>query len=187
MIGEEHVDMGQRHVPVLVVTGPVGIGKSSVGAAVAELLTEAGVAHGMVDLDYLRWCYPAPASDRFNTALGLRNLAAVWQNYQSAGAMRLVLADVVESREDLERYRRAVPGAEIMVVRLEAPLEVIVRRLEGREEGASLEWSRLRAAQLVEQMACTRVEDLLVDTAGKAVLEVAREVLHWWMVTWGVT
>ncbi len=169
-------------IPVMVLTGPVGVGKSAVAAAVSELLDRAGMRHAMADLDYLRWHYPTPADDPFRIALGLRNLAAVWVNYRAAGAERLVLADVVESRLDLEGYREAVPDAAILVVRLTATLTTIGHRLTERETGDSLDWYCRRAAELDALMERTRVEDLLVDTEGKPAAIAAREAVigaHW--------
>ena len=165
------------NVPVLVVTGPVGVGKTTVAAAVSDLLDRAAVAHAMVDADHLRWCYPTPPDDPFRAALGLRNLAAVWANYRAAGAERLVLADVVESRDDLAGYRAAVPDATLLVVRLAAPLPTIERRLACRENGDGLDWHRRRAAELIGIMERNRVEDLLLETDGRSPLDVAREVL----------
>jgi energy-coupling factor transporter ATP-binding protein EcfA2 len=170
-------EVGHELVPVLVITGPVGVGKTTVAGAMSELLDQAGVAHALVDVDYLRWCHPSPPDDPFHIALGLRNLRAVWANYREAGAERLIVVDIVESRADVAGYQAAVPGAEIRVVRLQAALPTILRRLEGRETGASLLWHQQRAAELVAQMTRDRVEDLLVDTEGKRVPEIAQEVL----------
>ena len=164
-------------IPVLVITGPVGVGKTTVAGAISELLGDAGLAHALVDLDWLRWSYPGPAHDPFHMALGRRNLAAVWGNYRAAGAQRLILVDIVESREEVARYRAAIPGAAIVVVRLQAALPTILRRLEGREAGASLAWHQQRAAELATQMERDRVEDLLVDTEGKVAAGIAREIV----------
>ncbi len=162
---------------MLVITGPVGVGKTTVAGAISELLGDAGLAHALVDLDWLRWSYPGPAHDPFHMALGRRNLAAVWGNYRAAGAERLILVDIVESREEVARYEAAVPGAAIVVVRLQAALPTILRRLEGREAGASLAWHQQRAAELATQMERDQVEDLLVDTEGKAAAGIAREIV----------
>lgn len=164
-------------IPVLIVTGPVGVGKTTVAAATSDVLSGADIAHAMVDMDALRWCSPRPAADPYNVALGLRNLAAVWENDRDAGATCLVAADVIESRADLAGYRVAVPDAEIVVARLRAPLATIERRLAGRDTGAALGWHRRRAAELVAQMERDRVEDLLVETDGKAPFDIAREIL----------
>ncbi len=164
-------------IPVLAITGPVGVGKTTVAGAISELLGDAGLAHALVDLDWLRWCYPSPVHDPFHMALGQRNLAAVWGNYRAAGAERLILVDIVESREEVARYEAAVPGAAIVVVRLQAALPTILRRLEGREAGASLAWHQQRAAELATQMERDQVEDLLVDTEGKVAAGIARETV----------
>lgn len=165
------------HVPVMVLTGPVGVGKTTVAVAISELLDGVGMAHAMVDADQLRWCYPAPAHDPFRTALGLRNLAAVWANYWAEGAERLILADVVEHRADVAGYREAIPGAVILVVRLRASLPTIERRLAGRETGAGLEWHVQRAAELATLMEHNRVGDVLIDTEEKSAAVIAREAV----------
>lgn len=164
-------------IPVLVITGPVGVGKSATARAVSECLDERGVAHAFIDMDWLRWCHPAPGEDPFHVRLGLRNLAAVWSRYQEAGARRLILADVVERREAVAEYRAAIPGAMVQVVRLRAAPATIRQRLEGRETGASLAWYLHRAAELDQLMDAEQVGDLRVDTDGKTIEQVAREVL----------
>lgn len=164
-------------IPVMLITGPVGAGKTTVAAQVSELLESAEMAHAFVDIDSLRWSYPSPAHDRFRTELAMKNLAAIWPNFLSAGATRLVLADVLESREDLAQYRTAIPGADILVVRLQATLDTLLTRLRLREIGAGLDWHLQRAAVLSKQMDCDKVEDMLVNTEGKSVNAVAREIL----------
>jgi shikimate kinase len=164
-------------IPTLVLTGPVGVGKTTVANAISDILREAEIAHACIDLDSLRWCHPSPPSDPFHMALGLRNLAAIWPNYHSAGAQRLVLADIVETRSALAGYQHALPGAAIQIVRLQATLPTILRRLQGREVGASLAWHRRRAAELVAQMDARKVEDVLVQTDDKTIASIAREVL----------
>ena len=164
-------------VPVMLITGPAGAGKTTVAAGVSELLESAEITHAFVDIDSLRWYYPSPAHDRFRTELAMKNLAAVWANFQAAGITRLVLADVLESREDLVQYRTAVTGADIFVVRLQASLDTLLSRLRIREIGTSLDWHLHRAAELSQQMDRDKVEDILVDTDGKSVAAIAREIL----------
>jgi adenylylsulfate kinase len=171
-------DAMAQTVPVLVITGPVGVGKSTVAGAVSERLGDAKLPHALVDMDHLRWCSFAPADDPFNMRLGLRNLAAVWANYAAAGAERLVVVDIVEHADDIVKLGEAVRGAEIVVVRLRATVPALHQRLEGREAGASLDWHRARAAELAAQMDRDHLEDILVDTEGKTVLEIAVQVLE---------
>jgi len=106
---------------VLLLTGPVGVGKSTVAAAAAWLLREANVPHAAVDLARLAECWPVPADDPWHEQLLHRNLACVWANFQQAGAERLLLTRVLEARSLLRHVVAAVPGAQITVVRLRAP------------------------------------------------------------------
>lgn len=167
-------------IPVLIITGPVGVGKTAVASMVTELLGEAQVAHACVDLDTLRWHYPPIPGDRFSTRLAMKNLAAIWPNFQAYGATRLVVADVIEIQRDRERYREVIPGAMTFVVRLRASLETLAQRLRQREIGAGLEWHLARAPELAAIMERSRVEDLLVETDGKTVVQVAEEILAAW-------
>lgn len=164
-------------VPLLLITGPVGAGKTTVAGEVSALLEQTGVPHAFVDLDHLRWAYPRLLADRFNVALGLRNLAAVWANYRAAGATHLILADVLERREALAGYAAAVPGAAITVVRLRAAVATLHGRVRERETGAGLAWHLDRSAELAAQMERDRLEDFAVETDGRPVGAIAREVL----------
>lgn len=110
-------------VPTIVVTGPVGVGKTTVASEMRLFLRDADVPHATVDFDQLTARHPRPADDdRWGTKLGLANLAALWRNYEASGARRLLVARVIESRADLDGLRHAVPGADITVVRLRAAI-----------------------------------------------------------------
>jgi hypothetical protein len=165
-------------IPVLLLTGPVGVGKTTVALEASDLLEAAGVPHAVIDVDALSWCYPTPVDDRFNDRLALRNLRCVWANFAATGAARLILARVVETRDELGAFREAVPGAELTVVRLRASNETLVRRVAGRELGSHREWSLKRAVELATLMDDRGVEDHLVETDGRTVGDVAAEVLR---------
>lgn len=165
-------------VPLLVLTGPVGVGKTTVAQAISDLLTEHSLAHAVIDQDWLRWCLPSPSHDPFQIALGLKNLAAVWANYRAAGAERLIIADVVETQSDRAHYRTVVPGAVITVVRLHATLPTLHARLARRDSGASLAWHQQRAAELALLMERNSIGDVIIDTEGKPESDVAWEIVR---------
>src|SRR5580698_9614318 len=75
-------------VPVLVITGPVGVGKSTIAAEAAWLLRQADVPHALVDLDRIEQSWPVPADDPGNERVSHRNLACMWANFRQAGADR---------------------------------------------------------------------------------------------------
>lgn len=165
-------------IPTLVITGPVGVGKTTVASAVADLLSNAGRPNGMIDMDALRWVYPSPADDPFHVALGLRNLAAVAANYRRAGATRLILVDILEARAHLAGYQEAIPGAAIQVVRLHATPATIAARITRREMSQdSHDWHQGRAVELATLFARERPEDILIDTDGKSPAAIAAEIL----------
>jgi chloramphenicol 3-O-phosphotransferase len=164
-------------VPTLFVTGPVGVGKTSVAAEMLDVLEERGVPCAFFDLDALTAFHPRPAGDRFGEHFALEALSSLYAKHRDRGIERLILARVLENRHQLDGYREAVAGAEITVVRLTAPLVVIHARLRGRERGAGLDWHLERAAELEAQWRSAPVEDLLVQTEGRTVRELANEIL----------
>jgi adenylylsulfate kinase-like enzyme len=164
-------------IRVLIINGPVGVGKSTTANTVSELLEARGVPHAVIDMDYLRSVYPRPEDDPFHVALGYRNLAAVWQNFFAAGARIAIIPSVVESSENIEAYRQAIPGAEITVVRLSASVETRHARLARRELGTGLAWHTARTEELQRLLEERQLDDAVIDTEGKTALEVAGEVL----------
>lgn len=165
-------------VPTIILTGPVGVGKTTVAEAMGYALRDAQVPHATIDFDRLTACYPRPADDdRWGTKLGLQNLAALWKNYQASGARRLLIARVIEARSELESFRRAVPGAEILVVRLRATPETLQARVRQRRQG-SLDWHLDRAVELAALMDAQAVENMLVETEDRDPAVIAREILE---------
>lgn len=162
-------------VPVLVITGPVGVGKSTIAAEAAWLLRQADVPHALVDLDRIEQCWPVPADDPGNERVSHRNLACMWANFRQAGADRLIFARVPRSL--LRRVTKAVPGAQITVVRLRAPLAVLHERICSRE-ASDPDWFLDAATHTAEVFERAQVEDHLVDNENRPATVVAEEVLH---------
>jgi predicted kinase len=163
-------------VPVLLITGPVGAGKTTVAAEAARLLREADIAHALVDLAWIEQCWPVPADDPWNERLTHRNRACLWANFRQAGAGRLIVVRVLEARSLLRHVAEAVPGAAITVVRLWAPLPVLHTRIRGREAGDP-SWFLDAATHTANALEQARVEDHLVDNQHRPVAEIAEEVL----------
>ena len=164
-------------VPVLLITGPVGVGKSTVAAEAARLLREADIPHALVDLAWIEQCWPVPADDPWNERLTHRNLACMWANFRQAGADRLILVRVLEDRSLLRRVAGAVPGAEVTVVRLWAPLAVLHARIRSRE-ASDPSWFLGAATHTAKVLEQARVEDHLVDNQDRPLAVVAGEVLR---------
>jgi adenylylsulfate kinase-like enzyme len=168
-------------VPVLVVTGPTGVGKTSVADAVASQLRAREIGHAFIDLDQLRLAYPHPEGDRSNERLALRNLAAIWPNYRDNGAECAVLPTVVETRDGVNGIAASIPKARVLVVRLHAPLIVIRERLQSREHGIALTSHLQRAAELMDVFDHHQPQDITIATEGRSVPEIATEILEEWL------
>lgn len=167
------------NVPTIIVTGPVGVGKTTVADEMGYALRDAEIPHATIDFDRLRACYPRPAADdRWGNKIGLTNLAAVWKNYRAAGARRLIIATVIERHSDLDGFRDAVPGATILVVRLRATSETLQARVHKRSHGSGIEWELNRAVELAALMDAQPVENMLVETDGREPTIIAHDILR---------
>lgn len=168
-------------VQLLIVTGPVGVGKTSVAASVSDLMNEKNIPNALIDIDALRCAYPAPQNDRFNMSLGYKNLSLILPNYYERGISRFIIPDVIENSESIKQFKSVIPTAEITIIRLTASLSTLHKRLEQREVGDMLTWHKNRAVELSAILDEVKPEDLLIDTEGKPVLEAAKEALKFWM------
>ncbi|MBC9713824.1 hypothetical protein H9Y04_14730 [Streptomyces sp. TRM66268-LWL] len=172
------IDSSRTRAAVLL-TGTVGVGKTSVADAVGDRLAEAGVPHGVVDLDRLCQVWPAPEGDPFNSRALLRNLRAVAVTYLDGGARRLVLAGVAEDQGEVRELTEAV-GVPLTVCRLEVELAVVHDRLRARHAGdpAGLRWHLDRSGELAGILDAAQVADCSVDATHRPVAEVAEAVLR---------
>lgn len=162
-------------LPVLAISGAVGVGKTSVLMELHDILEREKIPHGCVERDALSYSWPTQG--RFNEVMVERNLACVTANFLEAGATRLLIAGVIEGTTDLEVYRRCIPNAEIQVCRLTADLDLRRQRLRGREKGAGLDWHLDRTVELDSILDAAKVEDFCVDNGDRPLREVALEVL----------
>jgi hypothetical protein len=161
-------------VKVIVITGSMGAGKTTVMAEASDLLAAAGVIHAAIDLDALGISH-VPEGAWPDLAYG--NLASVWQNYARAGATRLLLAEAVESDEELDRIRSAIPNSEIVVCRLRARLETMQQRVLAREPGMLQGTFVARVAALDALLEAAHIEDFSLSNDEGSITDVARELL----------
>ena len=163
--------------PVLLLTGTVGAGKTTLAYEIHEALAEREVPNAAIDLDALtaQW----PATSKWNADLMFENLALLWPNYRSHGATHLVLAHVLEDAGEVARYHEAVPAADLTIVRLVAEPMLCQQRLVGRmPPGPSLDWHLHRTGELESILARASFEDFTVDNGTRPVRDVALEILR---------
>jgi predicted kinase len=160
---------------IIVISGSMGSGKTTVLGEASDLLSACHIAHATVDLDAIG---TALLPDDVARDLIYRNLEALYVNFSNAGITRILLAEAVESRAELERIRRAMPGAEFTVARLTAAVETMQRRLRNREPGMLQEQFLARARELDRLLENAALEDLTIANDEHSVTDVARELLQ---------
>ena len=164
-----------NEVRALLLNGTVGAGKTAVAGALGDALSEAGVPHAVLDVDWLRRSWPSPPDDPFNTGMALRNLTAVTHNYLDAGVRRLVLAGVLENSAERAAYQAAV-GVDLTVCRLQANLNTVRDRLLHREQ-FNPDRFLTRAGELDRILREAGIDDAVVDASTGSPRTVAEAVL----------
>jgi len=122
---------------ILLLCGPAGVGKSTIGFRLYQRCLRAGLTAGYLDLDQIGFLRPRPDGDPHGHRLKARNLAGIWPVYRAAGASQLVMTGPVESQAALGVYQAALPGVVITACRLHAGPEELSRRIMTRGEGGS--------------------------------------------------
>lgn len=175
---------------LLWVLGTTGVGKSTVGFRAYLDVLRAGRVAAYVDVDQLGFV----ASD--DHGLRARNLAALWRNFQMAGARHAVVVGPVSTPDEARLFEQALAGARVSWCRLRVSDAELARRISSRGRGGS--WAQpgdpLRGRSPTELAAVTadaisaghaleqRDIGLLVDIDGLAVEDAAAALLaraHW--------
>ena len=170
--------MPTKPVQVLMLCGPAGVGKSTLGWEIAAQLRRLGIAHVLLDSDELDRAWPLTTAER--DRLNRANLTAFWANVAALGHGRLVLAGVFLNAAAARDWVTAcIPGASITRVVLDARDDELERRVRAREIGseADEQWGRTLAQSRGFRRHNAGSADVL-DTTGRAVPDLARQVIE---------
>ncbi len=173
-------------VEILLITGPAGVGKSTLSWEIGARLSAAGVAHAAVETDELDRVFPPPTPDELDalrpgtTDVSVLNLAAIWATYRALGHSRLILAGVVHEPDDARGWiDAAIPAAAITIIRLRSSVATLLARLDRREVGSGREAQFRRSLEQAEAMAIEATEGLvIVPTDDATPAELADRVLR---------
>jgi adenylylsulfate kinase len=164
-------------LPVLLITGTLGAGKTVLAADIGELLEDREPPTAIIDLDWLGWVSPPPRGSHTIDGLILSNLAAVWPNLAAAGAGRLVLARTVLDRALIVGLRDAIGPVDLTIVRVTASSGTIAARLAARDTGAVLAEHLAEASEFAGVLDEMRAEDFRVSNDGRPIREVSSEIV----------
>lgn len=161
---------------VVVISGTVGAGKTTVAAALRNELLARGRAAGELDVDAVATETPAPADDPFNERVVVAHLRAMRPHWHDAGLEILLLPRVLETAAQRDSYADAL-GEAVRVVRLDAPADARHARLVARHApGPERDWHLARTDVLAVLLATAGVEDLVVDNHDRTPSAVALEI-----------
>jgi hypothetical protein len=160
---------------LLIITGSMGSGKSSVLGAATDLLTLEGIHHAAIDLDTLAIFHLPVEVD--GSSVHFRNLQCVWGNFAALGLSRLLLASAIETRMALEACRQAVAAKRTVICRLRVSVETMQRRVRLREPDPFQQDFVARVTELEDMLDRAQLEDFSIANEEGSVTGVAQEML----------
>lgn len=171
---------------LLLITGPAGVGKSTLSWEMSAQLAAAQVAHAVIETDELDRVFPRPDTadlERIRPGtvdVSSINLAAIWSTYRALGHTRLIMSGVmVHLGFDKRWILSAIPEARITVVRLLVSEPTLLARLAQREIGSGADEQAQRSLRQARRMASEDAEDvILLPTDGKTPAELAKIILQ---------
>ena len=159
----------------LLLTGGVATGKTAVAREVVAAAAERALRVAAIDLDWLGWATGATLS--VDELIG-RNLTDVAANYAQAGIDDLVLARALLNPLSLQAVREALPGWEVVVVRLDASRSTLEGRVRARDSGAELDEHLAEIDEMTERALKTAPSAPVVLNEERTLREVALEVMR---------
>lgn len=168
--------METQEPTLLLISGPVGVGKTTIANELSVLLEADDIPHTFVDLDALTYTFPRPDDDPYGDRLALENLRAVWANARLQCARNLIIPRVVETATYPGRIAETVGIDNPVVCRLTASDKTLLERVRMREKGSGRDWHEKRALQLSFLLDQIGLEDFCISTDDRTICDVAREI-----------
>ncbi|NKB55369.1 MAG: hypothetical protein GKS00_03440 [Alphaproteobacteria bacterium] len=169
---------------LLIISGPIGVGKTTIGDEIGVLLTKKKIANTFIDLDALTQSFPRPPDDPYGDRLACLNLGDVWANCKATGSRNLFVSRVVEDRGALERITSVVPECASTLCQMNANAETLLKRVQKREVGSLLDWHEKRTLELAESLEKNGPFDFKVTTDARFPIEIASEIVD--RVEWAI-
>lgn len=162
---------------LLVIGGRSGVGKSTVAAALHDLLADAAVRHVVVEGDSLDLAWPAPHREHPEARLAERNLAALWANTRALGHHRLVFTNTVSVLESARLAAAMGDDPTVTAVLLRAGDDVTHGRLDRRAAGHVRQADVDHSATTARRLDATAPDHVVrLDTDGSTPTEIAGRI-----------
>ena len=118
---------------LLIITGTMGAGKTSVLGEASDILARRQVGHAAIDVDALGLSYWRTTTRNDEAMYG--KLRSVCNNYAALGVTRFLLARALENYYELDMCWGIVFATDTTVCRLTANIGTMERRVTVRESG----------------------------------------------------
>lgn len=161
-------------VPLLLIVGPPGVGKSSAARQLTRLLEDGRIACAYVDRDGF-------GVDGLLDEDPLVDLQPMLRSCVAGGAERLVVAWRIESDTELSRFRASLPWAQITVCRLHAGTDALLDRIADGEQSFQRLHLQSMALEMAPRLERQASEDILLATDDASPQLVAVRALRQWM------
>jgi DNA polymerase III delta prime subunit len=161
-------------VPLLLIIGPPGVGKSSAAREMSRLLEDGRIGCAYVDRDDF-------GVDGLLDEDPLVGLQQMLPSRVAEGAERLVVAWRIGSDAELSRFRASLPWAQITVCRLHAGIKELLDRIAGGEQSFLRLHLQSMALEMAPRLARQASEDILIATDDASPQLVAIRALRRWM------
>ena len=179
LTAETRGDGGHQTVSVRIVllTGAPGAGKTTVLTALMDLLEADDVQYAAIEMEALALVHPLPDDDA-----AFQHIEFVAESFRDRGYPRLLVSATIEDNEYLRRLLAALPSDDVLIVRLDAPPDLLHARLTVREPPGWVGLPRLLTAadRLAKSIAALpRVDVVLstVDTDPNALAATIRDAM----------
>ena len=160
---------------VLLVSGSMGAGKTTVLGEASDLLLERHRIHAAIDLDAIAFHALPDASAHALQRIAVRT---IFRNALDEGVSHFLIAVAIENRGALDDLQSIFEGADFTVCRLVASVESMQARVRTREPGLRQQEFVDRSRTLDSILATAGVDDFTVNNDGRSITEVARELLE---------
>jgi energy-coupling factor transporter ATP-binding protein EcfA2 len=160
-------------VPLLLIIGPPGVGKSSAARQLSRLLKDGRIGCAYVDRDDF-------GVDGLLDQDPLIDLQEILRVRVSEGAERLVVAWRIESDIELGRFRAALPWTDITVCRLRAENAELLDRIARAQRSFQRLHLQSMALEMAPRLEREASEDILLATDEASPQVVAVRALRQW-------
>jgi hypothetical protein len=160
---------------LLILTGTMGAGKTSVLGEASDILAQRQIVHAAVNLDAFGLAH-LPTAARSDDVM-YDNLRSIYRNYAALGVQRFLVARAIEDSNQLKICRDIIPAVNTVVCRLTAGITEMKRRVQLRDLGMSQREYVARVAKLDVILDRARLEDFVVANESRSLTDVALEVL----------